>query len=219
MRGVSYAGSLCMLAYYSGRFDSRDRKPCVRFVAGRYALYGVVAGKPRQCKRVEHAARAHFVLLSSASCGIAVALVCAFFDGHAVGGFAVPRILIFADAAIVSGEFVATVLYGLFPPAGASFASLATGDALALLLWWLGFVFCGIAAPLVLETIAYKRLSLPNQLGQAFACLAIASVLVLVGGACLRVGVVNVGSHVKMELRASIERPVQTDDTGEEWLL
>ena len=26
-------------------------------------------------------------LLSSASCGIAVALVCAFFDGHAVGGF------------------------------------------------------------------------------------------------------------------------------------
>ena len=32
-------------------------------------------------------------LLSSASCGIAVALVCAFFDGHAVGGFAVPRIL------------------------------------------------------------------------------------------------------------------------------
>ena len=158
-------------------------------------------------------------LLSSASCGIAVALVCAFFDGHAVGGFAVPRILIFADAAIVSGEFVATVLYGLFPPAGASFASLATGDALALLLWWLGFVFCGIAAPLVLETIAYKRLSLPNQSGQAFACLAIASVLVLVGGACLRVGVVNVGSHVKMELRASIERPVQTDDTGEEWLL
>ena len=148
-----------------------------------------------------------------------VALVCAFFDGHAVGGFAVPRILIFADAAIVSGEFVATVFYGLFPPAGASFASLATGDALALLLWWLGFVFCGIAAPLVLETIAHKRLSLPNRSGQAFACLAIASVLVLVGGACLRVGVVNVGSHAKMELRASIERPVQTDDTGEEWLL
>ncbi|WP_281667883.1 NrfD/PsrC family molybdoenzyme membrane anchor subunit [Slackia isoflavoniconvertens] len=158
-------------------------------------------------------------LLSSVSCGIAVALVCAFFDGHAVGGFAVPRILIFADAAIVSGEFVATVLYGLFPPVGASFASLATGDALVLLLWWLGFVFCGIAAPLVLETIAHKRLSLPNRSGQAFACLAIASVLVLVGGACLRVGVVNVGSHAKMELRASIERPVQTDDTGEEWLL
>ena len=158
-------------------------------------------------------------LLSSASCGIAVALICAFFDGHAVNGFAVPRILIIADAALVLGEFVATVLYGLFPPASASFAGLATGDALALLLWWLGFVFCGIAAPFVLEALAYKRLSLPNRSSQAFACLAVAAVLVLIGGACLRVGVANVGSHAKMELRAPIERSIQTNDAGEEWLL
>ena len=73
--------------------------------------------------------------------------------------------------------------------------------------------------PLVLEAVAHKSLLLPNRARQAFACLAIAAVLVLVGGACLRVGVVNAGSHAKMELRDSIEQPIYAGDSGEEWLL
>lgn len=158
-------------------------------------------------------------LLSSVSCGIAVALICAFLDGHSSGSFALPRFLLFADAAVVIAEFIATVLYGVFSPINASFANLAGDGTFSLLFWWLGFVFCGIVVPLVLEAVAHKSLSLPNRARQAFACLAIAAVLVLVGGACLRAGVVNAGSHAKMELRDSIEQPVHVGDSGEEWLL
>ena len=138
--------------------------------------------------------------LSSLSCGIAVLLACARFAGPLDACAArLARRFARADLAIVALEAACAALFaGLalasdHPARAASAESLVAGAHAAL--WWVGFAGCGLVAPFALEAASARM-----RPDLARATLAVAAVLVLVGGFCLRASVVDAGGHRALEL-------------------
>lgn len=137
-------------------------------------------------------------VLSSLSCGCAVILIAGLFvDKDEVGARIVRAltrvdIVLIALEAVVAAVFVVLALGSNHPAAAASAQQLLLGDGAAL--WWVGFVACGLAAPVVIESIA----------GRGFAgartALALAAILVLVGGLGMRASIVEVGEYRALEL-------------------
>lgn len=153
-------------------------------------------------------------VLSSLSCGIAVALVTAFFAEPDEGVAHMVRLLVRADAAFIVLEAVMAALFvGLtlasdHPGATASATQLVDGDG--ALAWWGGFVACGLAVPFVAELVfaacGRMKANLADPTDSAVlqpvlrTVLAVAAVLVLVGGLSMRASIVEAGAHRSLEL-------------------
>ena len=157
-------------------------------------------------------------VLSSLSCGIAVALICGFADGWSSRVFAMPRGLLVADAVIIVCELVAAVLYSAVVPSAVSFDGLVAGNGVLVALWWLGFTACGLVAPAVLELVSGRAI-LSGRGPRAFVFIAVAAVLVLTGGACLRFCIANAGGHDSLSLAAPMSQPVDLGNTEGGWTL
>lgn len=184
-------------------------------------------------------------VLSSASCGMAVVLVCCVFFGGGDGAFPYRRTLFRIDGAVVLAEAVAAAAF-LVQLSGsdhgatrAAFENLVAGDQ--AFMWWCGFVGCAVLAPLLAQlalgiaSLAERfRSSSRGMLGTpapvaaptavppcGVACapasslrnsrygsfgtastLAIAA-LVLTGGLCLRVAIVDAAEQPDLELQKS----------------
>lgn len=155
-------------------------------------------------------------LLSSLSCGIAALLLAAYFAPADAGIAWLFRTLARADAVIVVLEAVAAALFVAFaladdhPGAAASAQRLAEGDL--ALWWWVGFALCGLVVPLAVEGVLSARGSFSE------ACrtgLAVAAVLVLVGGFSMRTALAEAGSHRELALEgAAAEQTSEGEPTG-----
>ena len=136
-------------------------------------------------------------LLSSLSCGIAALLLAAYFAPADAGIAWLFRTLARADAVIVVLE-------------AASAQRLAEGDL--ALWWWVGFALCGLVVPLAVEGVLSARGSFSE------ACrtgLAVAAVLVLVGGFSMRTALAEAGSHRELALEgAAAEQTSEGEPTG-----
>lgn len=143
-------------------------------------------------------------VLSSLSCGIAVVLIASLFAEEDASGTQMVRRLVRVDAVLIALEaltaavFVGLALGSSHPAVVASVQQLLAGDVAVL--WWGGFVACGLVVPLVMETIA----------GRGFAStrtvLALAAILILVGGLSMRASIVDVGEHRALELEQTIDQ-------------
>ncbi len=158
-------------------------------------------------------------LLSSLSCGIAAVLLCAFFGLRECRLFAVPRALPAFDAAVIVFEIVAAMAFSLMTPSGVSLSGAASGDAPLEVLWWAGFVFCGLVVPLVLEAVVLRSSSPAASGNGVFFLVVLAAALVLAGGVCLRFCVVNAGGHDGLELSLPVTQQMQHSNTEGEWVL
>ncbi len=171
-------------------------------------------------------------VLSSASSGVAVVLAVVFFVEQADQPFPQRRIapmrlaLARADAAVIVAEAVCAAGLLLWahasahPGVAASLSTLTEG-AMATA-WWLGFCVCGLVAPLAAE-IACAALARSAGRGangageryaRAFAFLAAAAALVLVGAFCLRWSVACAGTHrdLALEDAAPVQELILEDD-------
>lgn len=144
--------------------------------------------------------------LSSLSCGIAVVLVAAFFADPEGEAGRIVRPLVRADAALIVLEAAAAALFaglalaGGHPGTAASAAQLVDGSGAPA--WWGGFVLCGLAVPLAVElAFAVRERSQARALQPVLrTALAVAAVLVLVGGFSMRSAIVDAGMHRDLEL-------------------
>ena len=155
-------------------------------------------------------------LLSSLSCGIATLLLAAYFAPADAATAWLFRMLARVDALIVVLEAAAAALFVAFaladdhPGAVASAQRLAEGDL--ALWWWVGFALCGLVVPLAVEGVLSARGSFSE------ACrtgLAVAAVLVLVGGFSMRTALAEAGSHRELALEgAAAEQTSEGEPTG-----
>ncbi len=159
--------------------------------------------------------------LSAASCGCALMLACGLFVGADGAVARMAQAAARVDAAVIALEVVAAAFFLAFvlendhPGVEASAASLMGGAA--ALPWWIGFVACGIGAPLVIEGIYLARQRVAPQRGQlptAFGtasipasspaaawALALSAALVFAGSAGLRAAIVEAGAQRPLELQ------------------
>ncbi|WP_080799148.1 NrfD/PsrC family molybdoenzyme membrane anchor subunit [Arabiibacter massiliensis] len=139
--------------------------------------------------------------LSSLSCGAALLLIAAFFGeadtslARLVSALARFDLAIIALEALAAAALVGFALAGDHPAAAASAERLATGDL--ALRWWVGFGLCGLVAPLAVEAVAALRRTTAPALR---AALAVAAVLVLMGGFSMRSAIVDAGMHRDLAL-------------------
>ena len=143
-------------------------------------------------------------------------LLAAYFAPADAGIAWLFRTLARADAVIVVLEAVAAALFVAFaladdhPGAAASAQRLAEGDL--ALWWWVGFALCGLVVPLAVEGVLSARGSFSE------ACrtgLAVAAVLVLVGGFSMRTALAEAGSHRELALEgAAAEQTSEGEPTG-----
>ena len=112
--------------------------------------------------------------------------------------------------AVAAALFVAFALADDHPGAAASAQRLAEGDL--ALWWWVGFALCGLVVPLAVEGVLSARGSFSE------ACrtgLAVAAVLVLVGGFSMRTALAEAGSHRELALEgAAAEQTFEGEPTG-----
>ena len=133
-------------------------------------------------------------VLSSISGGAAVIFGCVPFLEIDQSLMTFTRWLIRIDIVVILLEALAAV--GLLVTAtGGEWAAfsvplLIQGDL--MLVWWVGFVGCGLLGPLFTELFLVKR--------SLYSALFALSVLVLIGAVCLRVGIVEAGLHAELAL-------------------
>lgn len=139
-------------------------------------------------------------VLSSTSCGIAVLLVAALLSEADTQVLRLTRGLLRIDLGVIVLEAAAAAAFAWLalvdghPGVSASMQRLVEGDLAAV--WWVGFVACGLLAPFAVELVVERRG--PN----VRAALVAAAVLVLVGGLCLRAGIVEAGAHRELVLES-----------------
>jgi len=148
-------------------------------------------------------------VLSSLSCGIALVLAAAPFASSE--DRAQHRLLVQlsrCDMGIIVAEALCAAAFCLgasnwgHPATDVSLYSLLRGSSAAI--WWLGFVACGLVAPFVVELLCSTG-------RRARTALAIAALLVLVGGACMRWAIVESGTYPALNLQTASAQPIQVD--------
>lgn len=162
--------------------------------------------------------------LSAASCGCALLMAGALFvegDGSvrkAVRSAARVDVVVIVAEAVAAAGLLAFALGSDHAGVEASAASLLHGPA--ALPWWVGFVACGLAAPLVVEVGCLVRerwrsrsgvgwdaraypIGIPVSEPRAYPAtvMALAAALVLVGAVGLRAAVVEAGAQRPLELQ------------------
>lgn len=128
-------------------------------------------------------------LFSALSCGCAVLLLSTCFCGGREWNRAWMRRASAADASFIICEVIATVLFVLTANAASPnqpLSALLAGDQAVL--FWAGFVGCGIVVPLAVEVLSLMRRGAVSE-----GTLAFAAFLVLAGGFCLRLALVSAG--------------------------
>lgn len=148
-------------------------------------------------------------VLSSLSSGTALLFAMSCFAERDSASVRMVRGLARADAVLVvleavcAAAFVALAGASDHPGVRESFVALAEGNV--ALVWWFGFVACGLAAPLVLEAV--------HLCGQGTrVLLGIVAILVLVGAFCLRFSIVEAGVHRDLELEPAVEETYAIPD-------
>ena len=129
--------------------------------------------------------------LSALSCGCGVVILCAFFSEGYKGIARWSRFFSIADIVCIVLEAVVAVVYfwtiynnyGLDPLIPVMFSDLSY-------MYWLGFVGCGLVVPLGLEIYALLMNHHMNR-----GVLVLLSVMILLGGLCLRLTLVSAGIH------------------------
>lgn len=157
-------------------------------------------------------------VLSAASCGCALLMAASLFveGADAVTGVLVRTARI--DALVIVAEvaaaafFLAFALGSAHPGVQASAESLLGGAA--ALPWWVGFVACGLGAPLAIEVLCLARRQRFAPTATPVVALALAAVLVLGGAVGLRAAIVDAGTQRALELQESAQAP--TGEAGEE---
>lgn len=140
-------------------------------------------------------------VLSSASCGVAVLLVVSLFSEADAQVLRCTRDLLRVDLAVIVLEAAVAALFAWLalanahPGVAVSMERLIEGDLVAL--WWVGFVACGLLVPCAVELTVERRGP------DARMTLVAAAVLVLVGGFCLRAGIVEAGAHRELVLESA----------------
>lgn len=160
--------------------------------------------------------------LSAASCGCALLMVGSLFAAADESVRKVTGAAARVDAVVIVAEVVAAAFFLAFTM-GSDHAGVRTSAASLLhgpaaLPWWVGFVTCGLAAPLAVEVgclvRGHRRLGanggraaypagVPVSEPRAYpaAALALAAALVLVGAVGLRAAVVEAGAQRPLELQ------------------
>ena len=141
--------------------------------------------------------------LSSVSCGCAVLVICLWWASPDASAGPLAKGVLGIDLVTVALELVCAVAFialstaSAHPAAAQSAQLLFWGGSNALpLAWWLGFMGCGIVVPLAFGAMARIRSS--RRLAGTLC--AVVAVLVLVGSASMRAGIVIAGSHADMGL-------------------
>lgn len=151
-------------------------------------------------------------VLSAASCGCALLMAGPLFAEGDEGVRKVAQAAARADAVVIVAEVAAAAGFLAFAAGSdhagveASAASLLHGPA--ALPWWVGFVACGLAAPLVAEVGCLVRERWRSRSGVGWdaraypaTVMALAAALVLVGAVGLRAAVVEAGAQRPLELQ------------------
>ena len=152
-------------------------------------------------------------VLSSLSSGAALLFAVSHFVGQDWASVRMMRGLVRADAvlivleAVCAAVFVALAGASDHPGVRESFVALVEGNVAPV--WWLGFVACGLAAPLVIEAVHLRGRGTQALLG-------IAAILVLVGAFCLRFGIVEAGAHRELMLEPAAEETYALPDEIDE---
>ena len=125
-------------------------------------------------------------VLSALSCGAALGLLSARMSGATT----LAHVLARCDAALIAIEVVLAALFMVQGTlrSGEAMGRLLTGDL--ALSWWGGFVLCGMLVPLAVELAC---LVWPARGREAGTLVAVAALLVLLGGVCLRAGLAQAG--------------------------
>ncbi len=135
---------------------------------------------------------------SSAACGLALFVFpSVFMDSEAplmrfVRRLIAVDMLIIAVEAVLAGIFLYQGAHDANPGVAAGHLSLTEGAQ--ALLWWGGFVLCGLVIPLLADIA-----SVAGRVGSRKVVLA-AAVLVLAGGLCMRCALVEAGDHRELIL-------------------
>ncbi len=140
---------------------------------------------------------------SSASGGIALVTVCGVFVEKDADAVRMLHLLAICDIVMILAEAIFAVLFvsGIAssdnPGAVAGLAQLIEGPQ--ALLWWVGFIGCGMVIPVLVEVMfCINKAADSDMLSRVFA---IASVFVLMGVICMRIGVVDAGEQRELELQ------------------
>ncbi|WP_165170040.1 NrfD/PsrC family molybdoenzyme membrane anchor subunit [Adlercreutzia sp. ZJ242] len=160
-------------------------------------------------------------VLSAASCGCALFMAGSLF---VEGDRAVARLVswvvridvaVIAVEALVAALFLAFVLGSEHPGVQVSAASLMTGEA--ALPWWIGFIVCGVSAPLVIEAVCFvcDRWVVGATAYPAVA-IALAGALVLVGAVGMRDAIVDAAAQRNLELQDPAMVSAEEDEKTQE---
>lgn len=144
-------------------------------------------------------------LFSSLSGGTAVVILAGAFVVVDAQTRLLAKRLAAVDAAFIALEVLSAIAFVLFACLGenpgaqqGAFELIAGQQAL---LWWIGFIGCGVAVPLVAETVFLLRWR--HAASRGGGLLVSGAICVLLGALALRVGIVQAG-----ELRPlSLQRP------------
>lgn len=149
-------------------------------------------------------------LASSVSGGVALVVASSILVSTDVDSARLMHVLAIVDMVAIGAEviFAGLFLFGAMqsanPGAVAGFEQIMHGSQ--SMLWWTGFVGCGIIVPIVIE-IAFcigrtsshvRNGSNSDMLSRAFA---IAAVFVLIGVVCMRASIIGAGEHRDLELQ------------------
>lgn len=154
--------------------------------------------------------------LSSLSSGCAALLVLALAaeaddkaTARVVGRLARIDLVLIAIEAVCAAAFALLAL-GSAQPSEAQVASrLFVGTDNLALVWWVGFVGCGLVVPFALECAAEGASRRRGRRSQQV--MAMAGAFVLVGAFCLRLGIVDAGVHRELALEDPLEAAAALD--------
>ena len=141
-------------------------------------------------------------LCSSISCGCAVVLVVTVFVGESSFVRPLARKALFVDMGAIACEVLFTALFVVDSIGGkdGSWWQLCMSlfaDGGVFVSWWVGFVLCGLAVPLICEVVVSRFSSLRFE--GSLACVFM-GFLILLGGWCLRWSIVEAAQWQDMQL-------------------
>lgn len=147
--------------------------------------------------------------LSSASCGMGIYALSALFAGEPSALSRMIELWVTRiDMTVIILELIAAIAFIIFGLSSGNPAAKASANLLVewpyAAMWWLGLVGCGLVFPFVAEIVHAMRVVQTKEHVRR-TVLAIAAVGILVGGFCLRSGIVEAG----MQRGLTLESPGQ----------
>lgn len=147
---------------------------------------------------------------------VVLSLVVAAYTGmllsslQAVAFWDTPLVPVLFTLSSLSSGCAALLALGSAQSSEAQAASrLFAGAGNLALVWWVGFVGCGLVAPFALECAAEAASRRRGRRSQQV--MALAGAFVLVGAFCLRLGIVDAGAHRELALEDPLEAAAALD--------